>query len=177
MKTIDKYLFQAMDSYPYCLEGTIESLDYALSYNDKNTMTHCLYGRLFTEQLLNYDEAKQHFQQALAIDINAVEVYPFYLDTLILNQDFDEAEKLIVFALKVKGINKAEILLKKVWLLEKLGKFKKAQKGIREVKLESTDQNLQCDIEAMENRIKNKLEMLSGKKSNRKSKKSKKKSK
>lgn len=46
MKSIDKYLFQAMDNYPYCLEETIESLDYALSYDDKNVTALCLYARI-----------------------------------------------------------------------------------------------------------------------------------
>jgi hypothetical protein len=31
MKTVDKYIFQALDNYPFWLEETIESLDYALS--------------------------------------------------------------------------------------------------------------------------------------------------
>ena len=87
MKTIDKYLFQAIDNYPYWLEGTIESLDYALSYNDKNPMTLCLYGRIQAEQLQDFEEAKRYFQEALAIDIQAVAVYPFYIDTLLLNED------------------------------------------------------------------------------------------
>jgi len=30
---IDKYLFQAIDTYPYDLQETVESLQYALSYN------------------------------------------------------------------------------------------------------------------------------------------------
>ena len=72
MKTVDKYLFQALDNYPYSLEETIESLDYALSYNDKNVMALCLYGRVQTEQLADYEEAKRYFQEALTININAV---------------------------------------------------------------------------------------------------------
>ena len=98
MKTTDKYLFQALDNYPFWLEGTIESLDYAFSYDDKNTMVLCLYGRIQAEQLMNYEDAKLYFQEALAINIYAFEVYPHYLQTLILNEDFEEAQKLINFA-------------------------------------------------------------------------------
>ncbi|WP_278022042.1 hypothetical protein [Flavobacterium ginsengisoli] len=118
MKTIDKYLFQALDNYPYSLEETIESLDYAFSYDSKNTMVLCLYGRIQAEQLMNYEEAKSYFQEALAINIHALEVYPYYLQTLIVNGDYEEAQKLIDFALTIKGINKAMIFVKKAVLLE-----------------------------------------------------------
>ena len=72
MKTVDKYLFQALDNYPYSLEETIESLDYALSYNNKNVMALCLYGRVQSEQLQDYEAAKVYFQEALAINIYAI---------------------------------------------------------------------------------------------------------
>jgi tetratricopeptide (TPR) repeat protein len=98
MKTIDKYLFQAMDNYPYCLEETLESLEYSLSYNDKNTMTFFLYGRILSEQLQDYEEAKLYFQEAITININALEIYPFYIHTLILNEDYAEATQLIDFS-------------------------------------------------------------------------------
>ena len=131
MKSIDKYLFQAMDNYPYWLEGTIESLDYALSYDDKNTMALCLYARMQAEQLFNYEEAKNYFQQALSININAIEIYPYFIQTLLWNEDFDEAEKLINFALTVKGINKVEILIKKIELLELKKEYKLVKKTLK----------------------------------------------
>jgi tetratricopeptide (TPR) repeat protein len=164
MKTIDKYLFQAMDNYPYWLEGTIESLDYALSYNDKNPMTLCLYGRIQTEQLHDYEEAKRYFQEALAIDIQAVAVYPFYIDTLLLNEDYEEADKLIAFALTIKGINKVEIMLKKVLLLEKRVVFKKAFKDLKEIKLIVTNNEHNYQIEEIEKRLKAKKELVNSKK-------------
>lgn len=113
MKNTDKYLFQALDNYPYWLEGTSEALDYALSYDEKNTTALCLYARIEAEQLQNYEAAKNYFQEALAINIDAVAVYPYYLETLLLNEDYEEASKLIDFALTIKGINKMAILLKK----------------------------------------------------------------
>ena len=54
MKNIDKYLFQALDNYPYSLEETTEALDYALSYDAKNTTALCFYARIEAEQLQNY---------------------------------------------------------------------------------------------------------------------------
>jgi len=164
MKTTDKYLFQALDNYPFWLEGTIESLDYAFSYDDKNTMVLCLYGRIQAEQLLNYEEAKSYFQQALSINIHALEVYPYYLKTLILNEDYEEAQKLIDFALTVKGINKSEIYINKAVLLEAQQKFKEALKEIKNAKLNLLQFNYGSDISDVEKRIESKIDLLKKKK-------------
>ncbi|MBF4515381.1 hypothetical protein IRZ71_03470 [Flavobacterium sp. ANB] len=177
MKTIDKYLFQALDNYPYSLEETIESLDYAFSYDAKNTMVLCLYGRIQAEQLMNYEEAKTYFQEALAINIHALEVYPYYLKTLILNEDYEEAQKLIDFALTVKGINKSEIYIKKAILLEAQNEFKKALKEIKNAKLHLLQFNYESDIIDVEKRIENKIDLLKKKKEKKSKKGSKKKSK
>lgn len=158
MKTIDKYLFQALDNYPYSLEETIESLDYALSYDDKNTMALCLYGRVQADQLLKYEEAKEYFQRAITINIHALEVYPFYIQTLILNEDYEEAMKLIDFALTIKGINKVEIILKKVMLLESQKNFKKALKSLKEAKQAVLNSDYNYLIEETEKRLNEKTD-------------------
>ncbi|KQB37195.1 hypothetical protein [Flavobacterium aquidurense] len=178
MKTIDKYLFQALDSYPYSLEETIESLDFAFSYDAKNTMVLCLYGRIQAEQLWNYEEAKHYFQEALAININALEVYPHYLQTLILNEDYKEAHKLIDFALTIKGINKSEIYLKKAILYEAQHEFKNALAAIKNAKLHFLQFGFDSDITDVDKRIKGKIDLVENKKKSKKLKKdSKKKSK
>ncbi|MGL2999127.1 hypothetical protein [Flavobacterium sp. RSSB_23] len=167
MKNTDKYLFQALDNYPYSLEETIESLDYAMSYDAKNTTALCLYARIQTEQLQNYEAAKTYFQEALAINIDAVTVYPYYLETLLLNEDYEEASKLIDFALTIKGINKMSILLKKVQLLERQHKIEEAIKVMKEVKLASFA-NDSFEIDEVDNRLKAKKDLLKPKKKSKK---------
>ncbi|MFY7811855.1 MAG: hypothetical protein ACOVQ2_08995 [Flavobacterium sp.] len=157
MKTIDKYLFQALDNYPYCLQETLESLEFSLSYNDKNTMALCLYGRILSEQLQDYEEAKLYFQEALSLNINALEIYPYYIQTLILNEDYDEVNKLIDFSLTIKGINKVLILLKKATLQEILCNYKEALKTLKIIKKISVNDFYQNEIENTENRIKTKI--------------------
>ncbi|UPQ78221.1 hypothetical protein M0M57_11375 [Flavobacterium azooxidireducens] len=164
MKSVDKYLFQALDNYPYWLEGTIESLGYALSYDDKNTTALCLYGRIHAEQLQDYEGAKNYFQQAISIDIHALEVYPHYIETMLLNEDYEEARKLIDFALTIKGVKKVEIKLKFVSLLERQLVFKKALKLLKKVKLELITSDHNYQIEETEKRLKSKLETNSKKK-------------
>ena len=166
MKTVDKYLFQALDNYPYNLEDVVESLDYALSYNNKNTMALCLYGRVYAEQLSDYEQAKLYFQEALISNIFAKEVYSHYIQTLILNEDYEEATKLIDFALTIKGIDKVEILMKKISLFEKTQELKLGLKLMKEVKLSTLNSDYNYLIEETEKRLKQKV----GKKSSKKKK-------
>ena len=163
MKTIDKYLSQALDSYPFSLESTIESLGYALSCDDKNATALLLYARVHSEQLMQYEEAKHYYERALAADILAVEVYPYYIRTLVLNQDYEEADKLIAFALTIKGIPKAEILYGRVFLLEHQQQFKKALKALAEVRLVAMNSWSDAFYDAAEKRLKTKQKFISGK--------------
>lgn len=157
MRTFDKYLFQALDNYPFNLVETIESLEYALSANDKNTMAICLMGRIYAEQLKDYETAKEYFSDAISINIHALEVYPHYIETLILNEDYEEAKRLIDFALTLKGISKTEILMKKVWLLETQKEFKTAKKVLKEIKLNVTTSYFDAYLEETTNRINSKI--------------------
>lgn len=175
MKTVDKYLFQALDNYPYWLENAIEGLDYALSYNDKDINALCLYGRVLAEQLQDFEQAKTFYQSALAENINAVQVYPYYIQTLLWNEDYEEAEKLIDFALTVKGIHRVEILSKKVILLELKKEYKMAKKIVKEIKLTMINSNYSTFIEETQNRLKEKLKLTSDKKEKKTKDKSKKK--
>ena len=172
MKNTDKYLFQALDNYPYWLEGTSEALDYALSYDEKNTTALCLYARIEAEQLQNYEAAKTYFQEALAINIDAVAVYPYYIETLLLNEDYEEASKLIDFALTIKGIDKMAILLKRVQLLERQHKIKAAIKVLKEVRLASFA-NDSFEIDEVTKRLKVKKDLLKPKEKSKKKKSSK----
>ncbi len=167
MKTIDKYLFKALDYYPYSLEETVEALDYALSYDRENTTALCLYGRLYAEQLQEFDTAKSYFQDALAINIHAVSVYPHYIETLILNEDLDEAAKLIEFAMTVKGMNKVMLLQQKTTLLEKQHLFKQALKTIEEIKLLDMTNEI-THFEKLEKRLRFKKELLAKQKKSKK---------
>ncbi|NLN32703.1 MAG: hypothetical protein GX159_03795 [Flavobacteriaceae bacterium] len=165
MKTIDKHLLNALDNYPYSLMATMESLEYALSYNEKNTMAICLLGRIYAEQLMDYETAKEYFEEAISYNLHALEIYPYYIETLILNEDFDEAEKLIAFALTLKGMDKVTILLKKVWLKEVLCDFKMAKKILKEIKSMNCHDSNNSILEEFHKRIDSKTEKKKKKKS------------
>lgn len=113
----NNYIFKALESYPYDLEEVMEALNYALSTDDKNTMALTLLGRVYSEKLYKYEEAIGFFKEALAENISAFEVYTPYINTLLWNEDFKEAEDFIDFGLTVKGSDKAILYLKKANLL------------------------------------------------------------
>lgn len=158
MKNIlDKYLFQALDAYPYDLQEAVESLNYALSYDDKNPVALCLLGRIHADTLCDYETAKSYFQQALAENIYALEVYPHYINVLFWNEDYNEAEKLIDFALTVKGSNKGMLYLKKGQLFERKKEYKNALKVLKAAKEYAWDNNFINDLKEEEKRIKEKM--------------------
>lgn len=154
---LDKYLFQALDAYPYNLEEAVESLNYALSYDQRNPTALSLLGQIYAENLKNYETAKEYFQQALAEDMYAIDVYPKYINVLLWNEDYEEAEKLIEFALTVKGTDKAVLYVKKGLLFEQKKKYKKALKYLKLAK-ENTYNNLFIEeIKEEKERIKSKM--------------------
>ena len=107
----NNYLFKALDAYPYELEETLEALSYALSYNSKDAQALCLMGRVYAEQLKDYETAKQYYAEAVAHEMEMPKTYPFYIQTLLWNEDYDEAEKLITFALTIKGCKQSYFTL------------------------------------------------------------------
>ena len=60
MSTTQKYILQAFDNYPYNLPEALEALEYALSSDPQNTIALTLMGRLYAEQLNEYEMARDY---------------------------------------------------------------------------------------------------------------------
>jgi len=101
----NKYYLQAHESYPYDLAETFESLAFALSYKSDHAGAHCLLGRLYMEQLKQFDKAEYHFEQALISDMNYVATYEHYSMLLIALREYAKVETLIRHAYTIKGVN------------------------------------------------------------------------
>lgn len=154
------YVFKAIDAYPYDLEETMEALNYALSYDDKNTMALTLMGRVYAEKLYNYVEAISYFKEVLAIKIDAFEVYEHYINALLWNEDLKEAEDFIDFALTVKGADKAVLFLKKGALYEQLNEYKKAIFYIKQAKEHTFNADFMGIVVEQKKRVKEKMPKL-----------------
>ncbi len=131
-----------------------------MSGDHNNAATLCLYGRVYAEQLQDYATAKTYFQDALAADIKAVFVYPYFVQLLI---DFDEnaeAEKLINFALTIKGIDKPLVISKLILLKEKMAQYKEVKKWIGHLKSIVLNDDYQTFMNKTEARVKVKKKLI-----------------
>lgn len=169
------YLFKALDAYPYELEETIEALNYALSYEPSNGKALCLLAKIYAEQLGGYEKAKSLYAEALANNLEMVSIYPEYLYVLLYNEDYEEALKLIDFAVGVKGIDKAVIYTIQAQIYEALKKYKKALKSFKSAKIYAFNNNYISFLKAEKERIKDKMPKKKNAKSKTKKQKKKKK--
>jgi tetratricopeptide (TPR) repeat protein len=164
-------VLKAIDAYPYDLEETVENLNYALSYESTNAYALYLMGRLQAEQFGDHEKAKYYFAEALANKMDFIKVYPKYILVLIWNHDFDEAQKLIDFALTVKAVGKGELLVLQAQLFECQEAYKKALKTFKKAKLFVYNNGYTSYIDSEISRIKNKLKPKKKKSSKSKNKK------
>ena len=167
---LNNYVLKAIDAYPYELEETVENLNYALSYESNNAYALYLMGRLQAEQLGDYEKSKYYYAEALASKMDFVKVYPKYILVLIWNHDFEEAQKLIAFALTVKGLNKGEIFVLQALLFEYNQALKDALKTFKKAKQFIYNNGYLSHVDSEITRIKNKMKPKKKKKTSKKKK-------
>ncbi|WP_370896542.1 tetratricopeptide repeat protein [Chryseobacterium gossypii] len=162
--TKNKYYFEALDNYPYSLTQCLEALNYALSYDPEDADSLCLMGRIYSEILKDYETAKIYFEGAMQSNVSNVNTPKYYISCLLDNEDYEEAEKLIEFALNIKGIDKADILYCKAFLFEKKEDYKMALEQIRQAKRFSYCKNMVDFLNDREIFVKNKMPKRQNKK-------------
>lgn len=154
---INNYVFKAMEDFDYNIESAVEALNYALAYDENNTMALTLMGRVYAEKLYDYDAAIDYYKRVLAERINAFEVYNVYIEALLNNEYYKEAEDFITFAFTVKGVNKAMLYLNKAVLNERLLTYKEAMKMVKKATVYNYDTDFTYAIEEVKKRIKGKM--------------------
>ena len=97
------------------MEEALDALEYGLSSDESHAGLLTLKGEICHRDLKQFDTAKECFELALYHDAAFVETYYNYVKLLYELDEAKAAEKLIVRALTVKGIDKA-----KMWHLEAL---------------------------------------------------------
>ncbi len=175
METTNIYLFKALDAYPYNLQEAVESLNYALSYDPENSQALYLMAKIHAYQLEDYETAKHYFEATIASNMDLANVYPDYAYTLVCNEDYDEAQKLLDHAMKVKASDKSWLYWTQGQLLEAQGSFKKAVKTFRKAKKASRNSFFASFFEGEAKRVAGKLPKKKARKAKNKKKKSKKK--
>lgn len=130
--TKNKYYLEALDNYPYSLPDCLEALNYALSYDPEDADSLCLMGRIYSEMLNDYEKAKLYFEEAMQCDVTNLNTPQYYIKCLLDNEDLHEADKLIAYSLKIKGIDKVTLWLHRSLLSEKRGSFANAIRFLNE---------------------------------------------
>ncbi len=167
--TQNKYYFQALDNFPYNLEETVEALNYAISFDGQNPETLCLLARVYSEVLKDYETAKAYFAEGFQEKMDSTTLPIPYISCLINNEDYAEAEKLIDYAIGIKGIDKATLYYQKALILERKDELKLSLKELKIAKKFAFNQNFMSCIEERCDFIKKKIKDLKSKKSKKKS--------
>ncbi|WP_379967668.1 tetratricopeptide repeat protein [Epilithonimonas sp. UC225_85] len=155
--TKSKYYFEALDNYPYSLPDCLEALNYALSYDPEDADSLCLMGRIYSEMLIDYEKAKLYFEEAMQCDVTNLNTPKYYIKCLLNNEDLEQAEKLIEYSLKIKGIDKCRILIQKSYLFEIKLDYKTALENLKEAKVFAYDQEMLDFLKNKEKFIKEKM--------------------
>ncbi len=136
----DQYFLKALDNYTFDIEQTVESLNYALSYDEQHPAANCLLGRLLMEKLKRFPEAKHCFERALIEDPNYVDTYKFYSQLLIWMGDLEKAETIIEKGISKVGMPKLIMIKRKAAILEARGLVQEAIKENKRGRLLSSGQ-------------------------------------
>ncbi|MEJ5052153.1 hypothetical protein WH221_20185 [Chryseobacterium culicis] len=155
--TKNKYYFEALDNYPYSLPSCLEALNYALSYDPEDADSLCLMGRIYSEMLFDYEKAKLYFEEAMQCNISNLNTPQYHIKCLLDNEDLDDAEKLIDYSLKIKGIDKSRILIHQSLLFEIRLEYKQALKPLKLARAFAYDQCMLDFLKSREKFIKSKM--------------------
>ncbi|WP_312900973.1 hypothetical protein [Chryseobacterium taichungense] len=79
-----------------------------------------------------YTNNLRYFEEAMQCDVTNLNTPQYYIKCLLDNEDFHEADKLIAYSLKIKGIDKATLWLHRSLLSEKRRSFANAIKFLNE---------------------------------------------
>ena len=149
---------KALDLYPFELDQVTEALNFAISYDNDHAGAHCLLGKLNLYQLGKYREAEDHFEKALASDIENTETYYSYADLLIQIGEFGRAKKLIKYAYKIKGISVWRLKYYEGLIAEIKGDYLKAKKCMKLAYANSYRKNERVFLKDELERVKSKME-------------------
>lgn len=127
----NNYYLKALDHYPYDLTEFLEAINYALTYDEDHTDAHCLMGLFYMDQLQKFDDAKYHFNKALASDLDNLKAYYSLIRCLIATEEYAQAFRVIEHAQKVKGISSEALDHRIAIILERKLQFRSAKKFLK----------------------------------------------
>ena len=113
--------------------------------------------KIHTYQTRDYEAAKGYYEATMVSTMDMPKVYPDYVRLLIMNEDFDEAQKLLDYAMTVKGSDKALLYILQGQLLEAIEQYKPAIKALKEALKKGQNSSFTMFVEGEMERVKKKL--------------------
>jgi tetratricopeptide (TPR) repeat protein len=152
----ENYLLKAKEAYPYAIEECVESLNYALSYDDESAEAWLLHGKVMLYFIKDYSSAEESLMQALSLDPQKSESYIEFIWLRINEGRYEDAQRILYQALKIVKTNVGEFYRLQSLLLEYEESYEDAIESL-EIALEKTyNCGYQCFLEDEIKRIKNK---------------------
>ena len=124
-------------------------MNYALSYDEAHCPSLCLLGEIYAKNLNQFSEAFACFDQVIATNSSYIDVYPIYVKYLIWADEQKRAQKLIDFALNLKGVGRGSLLQLSSYISETQGAYKASLRFLKAAKKESYNDSFFAYIEAV----------------------------
>lgn len=153
MTAADKYYLKAKENYPYNLDDALEALEYGLSCDDMHPGLLTLMGDIYYKDLEQFDAARECYELAMISDKTFIQAYTSFIEFCLKMEEFDRADKLITTALKLKGVDRAQLLYYRAHMFEGLGKYRDAIDNIRQAKENSLNKKHYTFLEEEAERI------------------------
>jgi tetratricopeptide (TPR) repeat protein len=154
----NNYVFKALDYFPHNLGDTMEALNYALSYDEKNITALILAGRVYAEYAYDYNKARYYFNKALEVDLNSPFVYPYLAQLHFDERNIASAKRVIQYGIKIKGADKSQLYQILALCYEFEGNCKKGIKTLKKALQFTFDiynsQNIHDEIKRIEKKMK-----------------------
>ena len=155
----DHYFLKALDTFCWDRFETMESLNFALSYDEMHAAANCLMGRIQMFWIKDFRVAAHFFEMAIIGDKTYVDTYKFFSLLMIWIGDFNKAEELIEKGLKFKGMDKAVLYGRKSMIYEYEGRYDKAKKVLMKAYQFSFNETYTEYFDKELSRIKKKIKM------------------
>ena len=140
-------------------EEACEALNNSLSYDKNNCNALRLLGYLYAEFLLDIPKAFACFERVIEIEPLDKDVYILYAEYLIWTGDFVKAQKMIDYAVTLKGLDNSKLFWCKALMSEKNHRFDSALECLQQAKLEVTEDDYWYFLEGEIKRVESKQEL------------------
>jgi len=121
-KMSDAYYLKAHDNYPYEMSVVVENLGYALGCDEDHPGANTLMGQVMLD-MSRLEEAEYYLERAIQSDLGYVDAFYRLCDLKITVGKYEDAHRIIDYAIKIDGANKFLLYRYRARTFESQGEF------------------------------------------------------